>query len=80
MASGHCTAVVTVGTLKIPCPCLRGIFDISTINTGDAGCRVCEHPLSQHKDASSTDPLTAHKDFSPALGQNPLPCRDNYSR
>src|SRR2546423_13872754 len=78
MASGRCTAVGAFGTLKVPCPCPRGEFD-APLTTLDVGCKVCAHPLSQHEDASSTNPLSVHKDVSPALGQNFLPCRDNCS-
>src|SRR5271155_109689 len=80
MASGRCTAVLIAGTLEIPCTCPRGEFEIEVpLTAPDVGCKVCTHPLSQHEDASSTNPPSVHKDFSPALGQNSLPCRDNCS-
>src|SRR5436305_2642203 len=55
MASGRCTAVVAFGTLKAPCPCPRGEFEVEVpLTAPDVGCKVCTHPLSQHEDASST--------------------------
>jgi hypothetical protein len=62
MASGRCTAVVAVGTFKVPCPCTRGIFE-TPLPTLDARCKACTHPLSQHEDAS----------FAPVPGSFLLP-------
>src|SRR4051794_34187090 len=53
MASGRCTAFLTAGTYKVPCPCLRGKFE-APLTTLDVECKGCAHPLSQHNDASST--------------------------
>jgi hypothetical protein len=54
MASGGCTAVVRSGRRKFPCDCPRGIFNILPGAQGDPECQECAHPLSQHKDVSST--------------------------
>src|SRR4051794_23624165 len=61
MASGRCTAVVTVGTYNVSCPCPRGEFEAHLL-TLDTVCKKCAHPLSQHEDASST--LPQHEDAS----------------
>ena len=53
MESGPCTAVVAVGTFKVPCPCLRRKYT-APLPTLDAGCERCGHPLFQHENASFT--------------------------
>jgi hypothetical protein len=55
MASGRCTVVWIAGKLKIPCPCLCGVFEAPL----DVRCKECEHPLSQHEgDSSTPEPST----------------------
>jgi len=69
MGSGPCTSFLVAGNVKVPCPCPHGVSTIQLGATfhGNEDCQACTHPLS------------AHKDFNPALGRNYLPCRDNYN-
>jgi hypothetical protein len=54
--SSHCKAFLEAGTLKVPCPCPHGEFDV--LLCPDAECKICGHPHSQHEVASNASHAT----------------------
>src|SRR2546430_1633508 len=55
MASGRCTVFFKAGSLRIPCTCERGEFDIPESRV----CNVCEHDLYDHNEFSPAPALDA---------------------
>ena len=61
MASGPCKIIVSIGLLKVPCPCVRGIFEANVETTSvEATCAVCGHALIHHQ---SVKPSNFSKSF-----------------
>ena len=53
LASGKCTFILTTGRLKFYCPCDKGTFHLSSVDS-DKKCERCEHTLNFHEDAVSS--------------------------
>ena len=58
MGFGLCTDFFSSGNVKVRCPCQHGVLALQPGATfqDNEDCQECTHPLS------------AHKDFNPALG------------
>ena len=65
MASGPCTTIIPIGLLKVPCPCVQGIFEANVETTSvEATCVACGHALIHHQSVKPSNSSKSSCDYS----------------
>ena len=64
MASGRCNFIAHIRNSTIPCPCLRGIFEVSAERSSiNNVCVGCGHLLTNHESANPSISLHSKSSF-----------------
>ena len=65
MASGPCKFITSMGIHKVPCPCVRGIFEANGETTSvEATCAGCGHALIHHESVKLSNFNKSFCDYS----------------